>query len=114
MLNGLEVILNLIVVGLLPLAVHSLWRGTLPHEKTWLGRLYRTDPLMPVVGNLFLIALCLTTLVRLAQHFGLMPSGWQEPAQTATNMPFLILLVAYLGLMLRGVSRMRRSGGDKP
>lgn len=112
MLNGPELILNSLVVFLLPLAVHSLWRGTLPHEKTWLGRLYRSDPLLPIVGNLFLITLCLTSIVRLVQHFALMPSGWHAAAQTATNVPFLVLLVVFLGLMLRGLLRMRRGGGD--
>jgi hypothetical protein len=113
MLSGAELALNaLVVVFLLPLAVYGLWRGTPPPEQTWLARLFRHEPLLHVVENLFLIALSLTCIVRLAPHFGLMPAGWDNAAQTATDVPFLLLLVAFWGLMVRGLLRMRQAAGD--
>ena len=109
MLSTIEVVMNSFVVFLLPLAVHSLISGRLPPPTTWLGRLYASEPRLHPVSNLFLLALCISSMVRLALHFGLVDQGLQTMLEFAAGVPFFALLVLFLVLLARAGLKLRRA-----
>ncbi len=109
MLSNTEVVINLFVLFLLPLTVHSLITGRLPPEGTLLGRLYRANPRLHLASDLFLLALCFTCLGRLALHFNVINAAHKETVNMVTGIPFAILLVIFLGLLVNAGLRLRRS-----
>jgi hypothetical protein len=109
MLSTIEVVMNSFVVLLLPLAVHSMISGSLPPPTTWLGRLYASDPRLQLVSNLFLLALCISSMVRLALHFGLVDKGLQAMLEFAAGVPFFVLLVLFLVMLARAGLKLRRA-----
>lgn len=109
MLSTVEVVMNSFVVILLPLAVHSMIVGTLPPQTTWLGRLYAADPHLHLVSNLFLLALCISSMARLAIHFGLVDKGLQATLEFAVGVPFFVLLVVFLVMLIKAGLKLRRA-----
>ena len=69
MLSTVELVMNSFVFVLLPLTVHSMITGALPPQTTWLGRIYGADTRLLLVSNLFLLAVCVSSLVRLTMPF---------------------------------------------
>lgn len=109
MLSTYEVILNSFVVLLFPLAVHSLITRTPRPEKMPLGRLYRADPNLPLVSDLFLLSLCFSCMGRLGLHFGLIEPSLKDYVLWVTGVPFVALLVIFLGLLISAGLKLRRA-----
>lgn len=112
MLSTIEVVMNSFVVLLLPLTLHSLISGSLPPPATWLGRLYASDSRLHLVSNLFLLALCMSSMVRLAVHFGLVDEGLQAMLEFAVGVPFFVLLVLFLVMLVRAGLKLRRAANN--
>jgi hypothetical protein len=114
MLSTWEIILNsCVVVLLLPLAVQSLITRRLPPERSFLGKLYRADPYLPIVNDIFLIALSCTCMGRLALHFGLIDLSRKSTVDTVTAAPFIVLLFLFFGFLIRAGIRLRRARGPE-
>jgi hypothetical protein len=111
MLSAADIFLHCIVLLFIPLALYSLFSRKLPPDNTLLGRLYRIDPRLDVVSNLFLLALCVASLYRLGVHFGIIAPGLAKPLELASHIPFAILLVVFLTMLVRAALRLRRSVG---
>jgi hypothetical protein len=79
----------------------------LPPERTYLGRLFRTDPNLIVANSLFLLALCLVSLYRLGVHFGMV--GQMPALEVAIHVPFMVMLVVFLTMITRAMLRLRRA-----
>lgn len=107
-------LVNGFVVLLLPMVAISMVRGTLPPDTTWLGRLYRIDPRLPLVSNLFVLALGSTALVRLGAHFGLLDATGRRLAEDVTGTAFVMLWCAYSFLMIRAALKLRRDLKSRP
>jgi hypothetical protein len=113
MLSTFEIFLNAgATIILLPLAIQSLVTRALPPEPTFMGRLYRADPYVARVGDIFLLSLCGTALAKLALHFGYIDMGLKDRTEIITHMPFLILLVVYMTLLIRAWCKLRRTNRD--
>jgi hypothetical protein len=111
MLTTIELVLNSFVVVLLPLTVYSMITRTLPPQTTWLGKVYGADPHLLLVSNLFLLAVCLSSLVRLAIHFGLVGKRLQTPLEIAIGVPFFVLMIVFLVMLVRAGLKVRRAAG---
>lgn len=108
MLSTIEVILHAGVVLLLPLATVALVRRELPPESTWLGRYYRAEKHLPLVSNLFVLSLCLLSIVRLVVHFGLLSRSVTDPAETVVGWLFAVLWLVFGALLIRAWRTLRR------
>lgn len=109
-MSTLELILNFGVVGvLLPLALNSLITRRPPPEGMLFGKLYRAEALLQPVSDVFLVSLCLTCLVRLGAHYGLLAGELHRNAETVTNVVFFVLMLAYLAVLARAVLKWRRA-----
>ena len=109
MLSTIEVVMNSFVVILLPLAVHSMITRTLPPQTTWLGKLYAANPHLLLVSNLFLLAVCMSSLARLGFHFGLVDRNLQGMVDLAVGVPFFILLMVFLVMLIKAGLQLRRA-----
>lgn len=108
MLTPVELFLNgFIVLVILPLAVASLVKGSQPPEGSFISKYYRAEPRLMLMGNLFLIALAATAILALARHFGL--AQVPDPLEAWVHVPFLVLLVVFLGFFVRAVLKVRRA-----
>src|SRR5262245_26406868 len=110
MLNSFEIALYGFVAMLLPLAIFSLVSGAQPPEYTPLAKYYRAEKYLQPCGNLFLITVCANSIARLAQHFGYIHAGLSEQLAPYINVPFLVLLVAFLALWIKAYVKVRRAG----
>ena len=108
MLSSVEVVLHAIVIFLIPQAVFSLFTRALPADTTLLGRIYRADPRLLVVNNLFLLSLGVVAIGRLGLHFGLIDPKLGPRVELFTEIPFMILLVVSLGFLVRACLKLRR------
>lgn len=109
MLSPLEVALYAMVVPvLLPLALYALITGSQPPQSGPLARYYRAEPYLNLCGNLFLLAVCANAVVRLGRHFGVIDAGLAEPLEWWINVPFAVLLLAFLGLWIKAALHVRR------
>ena len=109
MLSTIEVAMNSFVVILLPLTVYSMITRTLPPQTTWLGKIYGANPHLLLVSNLFLLSVCLSSLVRLAVHFRLVGMRLQTPLEIAAGVPFITLMVVFLVMLVRAGLKVRRA-----
>lgn len=109
MLSTIEVAMNSFVVVLLPLTVYSMIARALPPQTTWLGKVYGADPHLLLVSNLFLMSVCLSSLVRLAIHFRLIGIRLQTPLEIAVGVPFFALMVVFLVMLVRASLKVRRA-----
>lgn len=112
MLSTVELVLNSFVVVLLPLTVYSMVTKALPPPTTWLGRIYAADARLLLVSNLFLLAVCVSSLVRLALHFGLLSKRLQTPLELAIGVPFFVLMVTFLVMLVRAGLKVRRAAAN--
>jgi hypothetical protein len=109
MLSTIELVLNSFVVVLLPLTVYSMITKALPPQTTWLGRIYGADTRLLLVSNLFLLAVCLSCLVRLAIHFGVVGKSLQIPLEITVGVPFFALMAVFLVMLVRAGFKVRRT-----
>jgi hypothetical protein len=111
MLSTVELVMNSFVVILLPLTVYSMITRTLPPQTTWLGKIYAADARLLLVSNLFLLAVCLSCLVRLATHFGVIGRWLRAPLEIAVGVPFFVLMIVFLAMLVRAGGKVRRAAG---
>lgn len=109
MLSAIEVAMNFFVVILLPLTIYSMITRALPPQTTWLGKVYGADPHLLLVSNLFLLSMCLSSLMRLAIHFRLIGIRLQTPLEIAVGVPFFALMVVFLVMLVRAGLKVRRA-----
>lgn len=109
MVSTIELVMNSFVIVLLPLTVYSMITKALPPQTTWLGRIYGADTRLLFVSNLFLLMVCLSSLVRLAIHFGLVAKRLQTPLEIAVGVPFFVSMVVFLVMLVRAGLQVRRT-----
>jgi hypothetical protein len=110
MLSTFEVAIYSFVLVLIPLAIFSLARGSPAPEFGTLSKFYHAEKYLNVVGNLFVLALCGVALGKLALHFGYIDASEAHRVDLVTNVPFLVLLLAYLVMWVRAALKIRRLG----
>lgn len=110
MLSTFEVAIYSFVLVLIPLVIFSLMRGSPPPAFGYLSKFYHAEKYLNVVGNLFVLALCGVALGKLALHFGYIDASEAGSVELATNVPFVVLLLAYLGLWVKAALKIRRLG----
>ncbi len=111
MLSTVELVMTSFVIVLLPLTVYSMFTRALPPPTSWLGKIYAADTHLLLVSNLFLLAVCLSSLVRLAIHFGLVGIKLQTLLEVTVGVPFFGLMVVFLVMLVRAGLRARRPAG---
>lgn len=112
MLSTFEVAIYSFVLVLIPIVIFSLVRGSPPPEFGALSKFYHAEKYLNFVGNLFVLSICAVALGKLALHFGYIDASEAQRVELVTNIPFLILLLAYLGLWVRAALRIRRFGNN--
>jgi hypothetical protein len=111
MLGPLDLaIYGFVAVILLPIVLVSLFTGSKPPENTFFTKYYRAETHLMLVGNIFLLAVCSTAIVKLALHFGAIDAGQETTITNWINLPFLLLLVLFLVMLIRAVLKVRRDG----
>jgi cytochrome c biogenesis factor len=100
----------LAVTILLPLVVQSLVKGSQPPEAGWLARYYSAEKHLTLAGNVFLLAVCASALLRLGLHFGYVPSGPGGRIEPFFNTIFAITLLVFLVLLIKAALKVHRKG----
>ena len=83
----------------------------LPPQTTWLGKIYGADTRLLLVSNLFLLAVCVSSLVRLTIHFGLVGKRLQALLEIAVGVLFFALMAVFLVMLVRAGLKARRTAG---
>lgn len=114
MLTNFEVLLyasSIIVV--LPIAIYSLLSGSKAPEGTWVAKFYAAEKYLGLTGNVFLLAICANGLVKLGLHFGFIDPALIDSLDLLVGIPFMALLVLYLGLWVRAFLKVRRNANGE-
>lgn len=98
-----------VALVVLPLAVLSLLGGSKPPEGGFLTKYYLAEPRLMLASNVFLLAVGATALSRLAEHFGLVGTETASRLDVWIGVPFMLLLVVFLGLFSRAFLKVRRA-----
>ncbi|WP_072396625.1 hypothetical protein [Hyphomicrobium sp. CS1GBMeth3] len=110
MLSPFElVIYGFWVLVLLPITVVSLFAGPKQAEKTVFADYYKAQPLLSLVGGLFLLTLCARAIAKLAAHFGAVSPQRAAEIIDWINAPFLVLLLAVIVLWSWAALKVRRA-----
>jgi hypothetical protein len=113
MLTNFEVLLYASSLIVLPIAIYSLLTGSKAPEGTWIAKYYAAETYLGPAGNLFLLAVCANGLVKLGLHFGFIDPARMGSVDLIIGVPFMALLVVYLGLWMRAARKVRRNAnGD--
>lgn len=107
--------LNLFIYGfvalvVLPLAVISLATGSKPPADTLFEKYYRAERHLMLIGNLFLLTVGAIAIFKLVQHFGLIDAASADTVETWVNVPFFVLMIAFLLSFVRAYLKVRRAG----
>ena len=114
MLTNFEILLyasSIIVV--LPIAIYSLLTGSKAPEGTWIAKYYAAETYLGFTGNVFLLAVCANGLVKLGLHFGFIDPALMDSINLLIGVPFMALLVMYLGLWIRAARKVRRGANGE-
>jgi len=98
---------------LLPIVIQSLLTGSKAPENSWMAKYFAAEKYLGLTGNLFLLTVCGSSLARLARHLGLIDLNPSDRVALLVAVPFLLLLVLYLGLWVRAAVRVRRSANSE-
>lgn len=107
MLTTVQLFLNGIVVLLLPLVAFSILKGSPAPRNTFLTKYYDAEKYLNLTGNLFLLSLIATSASKLAAHFGLIDQASMDALDPYIQVPFLVLLAAFLILWVRAALKVR-------
>ncbi|HYD16315.1 MAG TPA: hypothetical protein VEA77_07940 [Hyphomicrobium sp.] len=114
MLTTIDLVLyGFLAVVLLPIVLISLASGSKQPKGSLFAKYYRAEPWLGLTGNVFLLVLCAKAVTTIAHHFGAIDAGLAGAIEVWTNVPFLLLLLAVLGLWimaLRRVHSLRTAG----
>jgi protein-S-isoprenylcysteine O-methyltransferase Ste14 len=104
------VVSGFVALVVLPLAISSLIAGSPPPPlNMFVTKYYVAEPRLMLVSNLFLLAVCATAVHRLATHFGFLSESTSNSLELWIGVPFLILLLAFLGLFIKAILKVRRA-----
>lgn len=113
MLTNFEVLLYASSLVVLPIAIYSLLTGSKAPEGTWIAKYYAAETYLGFTGNVFLLAVCANGLVKLGLHFGFIDPALMDSMNLLIGVPFMALLVMYLGLWIRAARKVRRSANGE-
>lgn len=102
------IIYGFLVFVLFPLVLNSLWSGSKPPAGA-IGKFYAAERYLNLTGDLMLLTLCLVATTSLAQHFGYIDADFGARILSWIDIPFVILLLAYLALWIRAILKVRRT-----
>jgi hypothetical protein len=108
MLTPIEIILHSFVFLLLPMALYSLWAGSLVPNGPG-AVLFRAVKHLRLCGDVFLLAVCSTSITRLAVHFGFVDATLGDSMLFYLGFPFMGLLLLYLTLFAKAVIKVQRN-----
>lgn len=110
MLSNLELFFSgFAVLLILPLTVASLLSGSPPPPKSALSRYYEAQPRLMLAGNIFLLTVCASAVLRLAEHFGYLDAAGVEAIEPWIMVPFFITMLAFLGMFISAILKVRRA-----
>jgi hypothetical protein len=110
MLSTFELVINgFVAFAVLPLALASLATGSKPPEHSVLGKYYRAERYLMLLGNLLLMSVGAVAITKLLTHFGLVGAELGERLETWLSMPLMGLVVLFLVLMVRAILKVRRA-----
>lgn len=108
MLTPLEVFLFLTAtLLLLPIAIVSLLGGMTAPE-SFASKYYHAEKYLYFCSNIFLLAVCATSLNRLGQHFGFIPVSARDTLDVLIEAPFMVLMFINCALWVRALVKVRR------
>lgn len=109
MLSTFElVIYGFLALALFPIIVWSLLTGSRPPPGS-IGKYYVAEPYLNFTGNLMVLALCLSAMEKLGQHFGYIGPDLGTLLTGWIGVPLAILVLAYIVLWIRAILKVRRS-----
>lgn len=97
------------VLIILPLTVASLLSGSPPPPKSALSRYYEAQPRLMLAGNIFLLTVSASGLLRLAEHFGYLDAAGVQAVEPWIMIPFFITLLVFLGMFVSAILKVRRA-----
>lgn len=103
-------IYGFVALVVLPLAVVSLATGSRAPENTFFTKYYRAEKYLMLIGNVFLLAVGATAILKLVQHFGLIDAELAERLDNWITLPFMALLLVFLFFLGRAYLKVRREG----
>jgi hypothetical protein len=110
MLSTLEVFISgFVAVVVLPLAVASLVSGSPPPPKSGFSRYYDAQPRLMLAGNIFLLFVSASAILRLAEHFGYLDAAGAQALEPWIMIPFFVMLIVFLGLFIKAILKVRRA-----
>ncbi|HVZ04485.1 hypothetical protein [Hyphomicrobium sp.] len=108
MLSPLEIALYALSLAIvLPIAIWSLLNKSKIPEISWAAQYYEAEAYLGLVGNIYLLFVCASGLLRLSAHFGLIDGSHRDALSILLGVPFMTLLVLVLALWARALSRIR-------
>lgn len=110
MLSTFQLICFFALMFVLPIALISLARGSPPPPGSFVAKYYRAEKYLTFVGDLMLVALCLTAAVSLTMHYGLVDRPRGETIQTYTDNTFFALFLLFVALWIKAIVKVRREG----
>lgn len=111
MLSMLELFINgFVAFAVLPLAIASLATGSKPPEHSVLGKYYRAERHLMLLGNLLLLSIGAVAIAKLLTHFGFVGAELGEGLDTWLSVPLMGLVIIFLVFMVRAILKVRRAG----
>lgn len=109
MLSPFDLILHsLVVFYVFPAALYSLGTGS-PVLNGPGAKLFKAEKYLRLCGDLFILVICVTSVIKLALHFNFVGPRLGDEALFYLGFPFTALLILYLVLMTKAVIKLRRS-----
>lgn len=110
MLSTFELFINgFVAFAVLPLAIASLATGSKPPEGSLVGKYYRAEERLTLIGNLLLLAVGATAIAKLARHFELIGAELGDSLDTWLSVPLMVLVVVFLVFLVRAIMKVRRA-----
>lgn len=110
MLSMFELVINgFVAFAVLPLAIASLATGSKPPEHSVLGKYYRAERHLMLVGNLLLLSIGAVAIAKLLTHFGFVSAELGETLDTGLSVPLMGLVIIFLVFVVRAFLKVRRA-----
>ena len=110
MLSMFELFINgFVAFAVLPLAIASLATGSKPPEHSILGKYYRAERHLMLIGNLLLLCIGAIAIAKLLTHFGFVDADLGVSLDTWLSVPLMGLVVVFLVFVVRAILKVRRA-----